>query len=260
VPNSDQDIFGYTVYRASGSAPDLTSVTPDAPVCSTTSVSSTLCFDTPNNLQNLATNAACTDPTAKAAGDQCVNYYVVPFDSRWTTLSNPTTYLSTDYCPGLAWGSVTVPAPPVPSSSSTPPITNSSVNPLWSTARAGCPSAFVSIDYTTLSQNHAPDPPASPTCSSDSGQPVIGWTPPASPDQDGDAIVSYRIYRDPPGNSQPNYNDPATTIGFNNGTTSSYRDSADTGGTGHEYWITALDERFQESSALHISWTAGGCP
>jgi hypothetical protein len=178
----------------------------------------------------------------------------------WTTIANPAPYTATE-CPGLPWSpSVAVPAPPVPATRSVAPITNTAVSPLWPTARAGCPSAFVSIDYTALSQNHAPDPPTNGTCTNDAGQPVIGWTQPTSPDQDGDAIVSYRVYRDPPGGGQPNYNDPATTIGFNPGATASYKDSADTGGVGHEYWVTALDARFAESSALHVSWPAGGCP
>jgi fibronectin type 3 domain-containing protein len=257
-PNSDQDIFGYTVYRAvDANPPNLTSSPKDQPVCSTTSVSSTLCFDAPSDLQSFATNAACIDPVEQANGDKCINYYVVAFDSRWTTTTNPTTYNGT-LCPGLPWSpSVDVPAPPVPASSSTAPITSSS---LWGTARAGCPSAFISIDYTTHSSNQQPAAPSSLTCTTDSGQPVIGWTPPPSPDGDGDEIASYRIYRDPVGGGAPQYNDPATTIGYNLGTTNSYKDSAPTGGTGHDYWITAVDARFQESAAVHIAWTAASCP
>jgi prepilin-type N-terminal cleavage/methylation domain-containing protein len=260
-PNSDQDIFGYTVYRVGNSSdptqpPNLTTSPTDQAVCSTTSVTSTLCFDAPANLHSLAANSACIDPIAKAAGDECINYYVVAFDSKWTS-SNPTSYDGT-VCQGLAWSGVNVPAPPVSASLSTPPITGSSQ---WPTARAGCPSAYISIDYTTLVGNHQPNPPTSPTCTTDSGQPVIGWTSATpSPDQDGDDIVAYRIYRDPPGGGTPQYNDPATTIGYSSGPTSTYRDSADTGGTGHDYWVTAVDARFQESSPLHIQWTAASCP
>ena len=257
APNSDQDILGYTVYRASGPAPNLAGGSADTPVCSTASVSSTLCFDSlpGNNLHTFATNAACTDAAAQAAGHQCLNYYVVAFDSQWTSIANPTTYSSTE-CPGLSWSpSVDVPAPPVSASRSIAPITSSS---LWPTARAGCPSAYISIDFTAMSQNQAPDPPTALACASDAGQPVVKWTPPASPDGDGDDVGSYRIYRDPPSGA-PAYGDAATTIGYNGGGTTAYRDASATGGS-HEYWVTAVDERFQESDAQHITWTAAACP
>ena len=254
--NSDQDIFGYTVYRASGSTPDPST---DVPVCSTASVSATLCYDAPSDLQSFATTGACLNPVTP--GDACINYYVVPFDSQWTTVTNPTSYDGT-VCQGNPWGTVTVPAPPVSASRSVAPITDTSINPLWPTARAGCPSAYISIDYTDLVQNHAPDPPSNLTCASDNGQPRIGWTPPATPDQDGDDVVQYRIYRDPPGGGTPAYNDPAVNIGF--GTSPSlantYTDSSPTGGTAHDYWISAVDARFAESAAQHIQWTAASCP
>jgi hypothetical protein len=233
-------------------------------VCSTTNVAATLCFDAPggNSLQSNASSAACSSlPVAPPPSDVCINYYVVPFDSQWTTVTPPNPYGAAECGSGFPWGTLAVPNPPVSASRSIAPITDTSINPLWPTARMGCPSAFITLDYTALAQNHAPDPPTTLTCGSSGGQPVINWTPPASPDQDGDDVAGYRIYRDPPGGggSGPNYDDPAVTIGFNEGSTTSYTDSQATGAS-HDYWITAVDDRFAESGAQHIVWTAGGCP
>jgi hypothetical protein len=182
----------------------------------------------------------------------------------WTT-GNLTHLGSTECGAGFPWasGGVDVPAAPVAPSHSVPPLTNS---PLWSTARAGCPSAFITVDYTTGILN---TPPAAPTpaatqCTTDNGQPVISWVAPTSPDggnppnDPSDAVQSFRIYRDPPGTS-PDYNDPATTINYASGTVS-FKDPNPTGGTDHTYYVTAVDARFQESQPLPITWSAGACP
>jgi hypothetical protein len=266
LQNADNDILGYTVYRAPPTAttPDPTS---DTPVCSTASVAGTSCFDAPgaapNDLQSFATNGAC--PSAQqAAGDVCVNYYVVPFDQKWAT-GNPTTYTpaAAECGAGFPWSSVPVPSAPVSASRSVPPLTNS---PLWSTARAGCPSAFITVDYTTGIANTAPaaPTPAATQCTTDNGQPVISWVAPPSPDAGNppndpqDAVESFRIYRDPP-TSPPGYNDPATTINYASGTVS-FEDPNPTGSTDHTYYVTAVDARFQESQPLSITWNAGTCP
>jgi hypothetical protein len=78
---------------------------------------------------------------------------------------------------------------------------------------------------------------------------VIGWTPP----NNSGNLTSYRIYRDPP-TDPPGYNDPSTTISF--GSTSSFKDPNPAGSTGHTYFVTVVDDKFQESAPLKITWTS----
>lgn len=257
-PVTGNDILGYTVYRASvpsvaGAAivPDLAN---DTAVCSTASVSATTCFDAPGpaptDLDSVASHNAC--PVSAGLLDKCINYYVVPFDQKWAS-GNPTSLAEivggvTTCLPFPYLAPITVPSSP----HSVPPLTNSSG---WSTARPGCPSAALNINYTVASQNPQPAAAGAPTtCTTNSGQPVIGWTPPNNPGN----LVSYRVYRDPPSTPAPGYNDPSTTINF--GTTTSFQDPSPTGGTGHTYYVTVVDDKFQESDPLQINWTAGTCP
>jgi prepilin-type N-terminal cleavage/methylation domain-containing protein len=249
-PQSAPDVIGYTVYRASGAAPDLAN---DTPVCSTLGVGGTACFDAPGaaptDLPTFATTPAC--PATALPGDKCINYYVVPFDEKWTTVTNPSLYTAGAEC-GNAWASVTVPSSP----RSVPPL---STSPTWlaGNARTGCPSAFININYTRLSPplNNPPGAPGFLTCSTDNGQPKISWTP-ASPDSDtpSDPIVSYRIYRKT-SPATPGYNDPATTVN-----STAFKDSDPVTVSGYDYYVTAVDARFQESSELHIAWTLAACP
>jgi hypothetical protein len=250
LPVTGNDILGYTVYRANATGVPL--LGSDTPVCSTASVSSTNCFDAPgpapNDLASFATHAACP-PTAGLL-DKCINYYVVPFDQKWAA-NNPLLLDATTCLPFPYVTGITAPTPPT----SVAPLTNSSG---WSTARAGCPSALFNINYTVASANPQPAQPDTPTtCHTDTGQPVIGWTPPSNPGN----LVSYRIYRDPPSTPKPGYNDPSTTINFGTPTpVSSFKDPQPTGGADHTYYVTVVDDKFQESNPLQITWTAATCP
>jgi Tfp pilus assembly protein PilV len=258
LPVTGNDILGYTVYRASAPDPVTSNVVPnlasDTPVCSTASVSATNCFDapgpSPTDLASFATHAAC--PATAGLTDKCINYYVVPFDQRWAA-NNPDSLGSLTSFPCLPFpyaADITVPASP----NSVPPLTTSSG---WSTARPGCPSALLNINYTVASTNPQPAQPDTPTtCTTDTGQPVIGWTPPSNPGN----LVSYRIYRDPPSTPKPGYNDPSTTINFGTPTpVSSFKDPSPAGGTSHTYYITVVDDKYQESAPLIITWDPATC-
>lgn len=251
--NSDNDIIGYTVYRATTAAPLPLA---DPPVCSTASVAATSCFDAPGppptDLSSKATVAAC--PVGFPLGHACINYYVIPFDQKWTTRSNldATRTVLNGNCPGSPWTVAVVPTPPIANSFTTSTLSSTSQ---WANARAGCPSAFITIDYTAMSANPRPAAPqaATPPCTTDTGQAVINWSTPSP----STGIVSFRIYRDPPQNP-PNYNDPAFTI--DNPAATSFKDPNPTGGTDHHYFVTSVDGNFQESDPLPIDWTAAGCP
>jgi hypothetical protein len=251
--STDNDVLGYTVYRAQApySGPKLTTggspPGADTPVCSTASQSATFCMDTSNHLDNIADGSAVC-PTGAAPGDRCLDYYVVPHDQLWAS-GNPTSYDSTA-CPGTPWPTaIAIPSPP----NSVPPVTG---NANWSTARDGCPSAFIAIDYTTGSTRPQPPAPtaAAPPCSTSSdGFPVINWTAP------GTVEASYRIYRD--SGNPPAYDDPATTINFGTiNTVTSFKDPNPPGAGNHIYYVTTVDDHFQESAPLAIPWTAGTCP
>lgn len=251
LPVTGGDILGYTVYRANATGVPL--LASDTPVCSTASVSATACFDAPGpgptDLASFATHAAC--PIGALPQDQCLNYYVVPFDQKWQVapddfIRNATTCLPFPYV-----SAITAPSPP----HSVAPLTSS---PGWSTARAGCPSELLNINYTAASQNPQPGAPTTPTsCTTDAAQPVIGWTPPSNPGN----LRSYRIYRDPPSNPKPGYNDPSTTINFGSSTpVSSFKDPSATGGTAHSYYVTVVDDKYQESAPLQINWDPATCP
>jgi Tfp pilus assembly protein PilV len=265
LPVTGGDILGYTAYRVTTplpptgpgltATPVFTGPTADVPVCSTASVNATSCFDAPGvaptDLASFANHLAC--PASAALTDKCINYYIIPFDQKWQVFSSPlqllrdaTTCVPFPYAAGL-----TVPDPP----NSVAPLTSSSG---WPTARAGCPSAMLNINYTQAVQNPQPNGATTPSsCTTDAGQPVIGWTPPTNPGN----YVSYRIYRDPPSTPAPGYNDPATTINFGTPTAvSSFKDPNPTNGTDHHYYVTVVDDKFQESAPLKIDWSAGGCP
>jgi prepilin-type N-terminal cleavage/methylation domain-containing protein len=83
------------------------------------------------------------------------------------------------------------------------------------------------------STNLAPLPPGQLTGSIEDGQPVLRWT--AATDDDG-TIAFYRIYRD------------GTALGDRYGATSGPQLSfTDKGAAGHQYWVTAVDDKFAES-------------
>jgi prepilin-type N-terminal cleavage/methylation domain-containing protein len=90
--------------------------------------------------------------------------------------------------------------------------------------------------------------PATATLQAD-GSVLLGWLRPIPEDPDpGDSIAFYRIYRDGTGYDARYavWNDPGATAQFVDG---------NTGGTAHEYWITAVDENFAESDPVHAEWT-----
>jgi len=83
--------------------------------------------------------------------------------------------------------------------------------------------------------NQAPSPPAQLSGSIVDGQPTLTWT--AATDSDG--IRFYRIYRD------------GTTLDKRLGATSGPQLSfTDKGETGHQYWVTAVDNKFAESTPV----------
>ena len=89
--------------------------------------------------------------------------------------------------------------------------------------------------------NQPPNPPASVALSKDAqGNTVLTWEPAAVLDPDaGDYVASYRVYRD-------GVDDGYITVG---GTETSATDT-ETGGTAHEYWVSAVDSRLGESSLV----------
>ena len=104
--------------------------------------------------------------------------------------------------------------------------------------REGAPSTRVDVN----APNSPPNPPINLALSKDAaGNNVLQWTPPAVPDPDGDPIDSYIIYRD------------GTAIGNRydqfDGTQTTATDYAPNG-VAHDYWVTAVDSRFAESSPL----------
>jgi prepilin-type N-terminal cleavage/methylation domain-containing protein len=81
------------------------------------------------------------------------------------------------------------------------------------------------------------------------GSVQLAWARPIPEDPDpGDSIAFYRIYRDGTGYDARYavWNDPGATVRFIDG---------NTGGTAHQYWITAVDENYAESAPLHAEWT-----
>jgi prepilin-type N-terminal cleavage/methylation domain-containing protein len=103
--------------------------------------------------------------------------------------------------------------------------------------------------------NNVPDPPTglvacvggTAGCNEANGEPasdgvtVLSWTAPQNPDDDGDAIYFYRIYRD-----GQTYADRVAAYVHGPGTLA-WADP-DTPDTDHDYCVTAVDERFAESA------------
>jgi hypothetical protein len=128
----------------------------------------------------------------------------------------------------------------------TPPPRTAAVLEYWVVAidkdpqdqqREGAPSNRVDVNA-----NNPPNPPVNLILSKDAnGDSVLQWSAPAVPDPDGDAIESYIIYRD------------GTAIGDRYdevpGTETTLTDTA-TNGVAHDYWVSAVDSRFGESTPL----------
>jgi prepilin-type N-terminal cleavage/methylation domain-containing protein len=96
------------------------------------------------------------------------------------------------------------------------------------------------------------DPPTFPTgggtltSSVNDGLPTISWTDPAT-DSDG-SILFYRIYRDPP--SLPlGYGTPPR-YDYTTGTATTYSDPDPGTSLNHVYYVTAVDNRFNESQPI----------
>jgi prepilin-type N-terminal cleavage/methylation domain-containing protein len=98
--------------------------------------------------------------------------------------------------------------------------------------------------------NAAPFAPLLPTATLQSdGSVKLAWTRPIPEDPDvGDSIAFYRIYRD--GTSYDaryaTWTEPGALAEFVDG---------NTGGTAHQYWVTAVDENFAESTLVPAVWT-----
>lgn len=91
----------------------------------------------------------------------------------------------------------------------------------------------------TVSQvgNQAPQPPSNLTATFVDGAPTLTWT--AATDPDG-SIRFYRIYKD--GTSLGKRYDATGAAGL------TWSDKDESGG--HEYWVTAVDDKFNESSPI----------
>jgi prepilin-type N-terminal cleavage/methylation domain-containing protein len=130
---------------------------------------------------------------------------------------------------------------------SSPPPRTSAVLDYWVVAvdkdpqdqqREGAPSNRVDVN----APNEPPNAPIDLVLSKDvDGNSVLQWTPAAVGDPDGDPIDWYRIYRD------------GTAIGDRYaevaGTQTTIVDYQ-TQGVQHQYWVTAVDSRFSESTFL----------
>jgi len=87
--------------------------------------------------------------------------------------------------------------------------------------------------------NSAPDPPPTLNVSVVDGQAVLSWD--AASDSDG-SIIFYRIYRDGTGLAdRHDATGDATQLGFTDAKASSLE---------HQYWVTAVDDQFQESAPV----------
>jgi prepilin-type N-terminal cleavage/methylation domain-containing protein len=90
--------------------------------------------------------------------------------------------------------------------------------------------------------NSPPNPPMDLILTKDAdGNSVLQWTPAAVLDPDGDPIQSYIVYRD----GLAIENRHAEVVGSET-TVVDYT----TGGQTHDYWVTAVDSRFSESTPL----------
>jgi prepilin-type N-terminal cleavage/methylation domain-containing protein len=98
--------------------------------------------------------------------------------------------------------------------------------------------------------NQAPFAPLTATATLQyDGSVQLAWVRPVPEDPDlGDSIAFYRIYRDGTGYDARYavWTDPGATAQFVDG---------NTGGTAHEYWVTAVDENFAESDPVKAEWT-----
>jgi prepilin-type N-terminal cleavage/methylation domain-containing protein len=129
-----------------------------------------------------------------------------------------------------------------------PPARSTQVVDYWAVAldkdpadqeREGAPSNRVDVNE----PNSPPNPPVDLILSKDAeGNNVLQWTAPAVPDPDGDPIISYVIYRD--GTAIKDRLDEVA------GNELTFVDYGVNGSSVHEYWVTAADERFAESTPL----------
>ncbi|MFL6085731.1 MAG: prepilin-type N-terminal cleavage/methylation domain-containing protein [Mycobacterium sp.] len=225
--NPERDLSGYRVFR--GSTPTLTSAAVPVPGCDV-GKNTTSCFD--------------------SAPDPGINhYYVVALDSRYVT-GKPEDGAGSpgSYSCGSPVGTVAVDlsAPYWPSTPA-PGI------------RPGCPSdpASRTIDTSALPDDQ-PTNPGPLAITSSSGLPHLSW-PQAPDDPSGDAILFYRIYRDP---SCPNATGAAAAYTNRCGRTASatattFDDGTPvtTSGTVVTYYVTAVDSHYQESDPIIGTWT-----
>ena len=104
--------------------------------------------------------------------------------------------------------------------------------------REGPPSTRVDVNL----PNNPPNAPVDLLLSKDvDGNTVLQWTAPAVPDPDGDPIDGYIIYRD--GTTISDRYDQVV------GNQTMMVDHAGNGVT-HDYWVTAVDDRFAESTPI----------
>ena len=102
--------------------------------------------------------------------------------------------------------------------------------------RNGAPSDTAAI---TLIAGTAPDPPTGLTATVVDGKPTLTWTAPAS--VPNGPIRFYRIYRDSGTGLSDRYDETVTAD-------ATYVDPSTGATTGHKYWVTAVDQNFNESA------------
>jgi type II secretory pathway pseudopilin PulG len=226
--NPETDIRGYRVYHALNPlAPQLDSNLPNVdPVgCSTIpqGVAVVSCVD-PLSSADL-TAAACTPLQTPPTPTLPCNftYYIVAFDSRWTTRTN------------------------TPLLTCTSPLTVSIRFSQFSNPdRPGCASQSFTIDVNNGQLAAAPGQPQNPGVTRVNGLPVLTWG--AASAGSGSAIAFYRIYRSP--SNPPQYSERlgrtqnATSLTFTDATASAASQS---------YAITAVNQDYQESDPVLIS-------
>jgi hypothetical protein len=229
--NPETDIRGYRVYRMLNPLvgaqlnTSLDPATVDPVACSTVpqGVAVVSCVDPFSSADR--TSAACTPvETAPTPTLPCnVKYYVVAFDSRWTTRTN------------------------TPLLGCTSPLAVSITFSQFSNPdRPGCASQSVTVDVNNGQLTGVPGQPQSPAVTRVNGLPVLTWGGASA--GSGSPIAFYRIYRSP--SNPPVYSERigrtqnATALTFTDQTASASSQS---------YAITAVNQDYQESDPVLVA-------
>jgi prepilin-type N-terminal cleavage/methylation domain-containing protein len=105
--------------------------------------------------------------------------------------------------------------------------------------REGAPSDPVTVTVDTTPGPAAPSAPTGLTATVIDGLPHLTWTAPSS--VPAGSILFYRIYRDTGTGISDRYDETITASAF-------YTDPNPGSTTAHRYWVTAVDENFNESA------------